>query len=92
MATVASGGEHGSLDKPGVTLEEGKDVSTGHADYGGHGINTSEVPPGSDPAYEQKIRVMNEALIDLGMNAYQWKIFITTSFGWFVDNVRRLGV
>jgi hypothetical protein len=72
MATIASDSERVSLDKPGVTLEEGKDVATGHADYGGHGINTAEVPPGSDPAYEQKIKVMNEALIDLGMNAYQY--------------------
>lgn len=76
-----------SVDKATSILEDQKEIGTGHVDYGGHGINTTEVPPGSDPAYEQKIKIMNEALIDLGMNAFQWKVYITTSFGWFVDNV-----
>ena len=52
------------------------------------GIDTSHVQPGADEAYEKKIVIMNQALIDIGMNSFQWKIFATTGFGWFVDNVR----
>lgn len=62
-----------------------KDISGGHSDY--HGINTSDVLPGADAAYEKKIALMNEALIDIGMGPFQWKIFFMTGFGWFVDNV-----
>ncbi|KAI5458826.1 major facilitator superfamily domain-containing protein [Mariannaea sp. PMI_226] len=29
---------------------------------------------------------MNQALIDLGMGPFQWKVFAVTGFGWFVDN------
>ena len=58
---------------------------TGHADY--HGIDTSQVQPGADPVYEAKISVLNEALIDIGMGPFQWKIFMTTGFGWFIDQV-----
>lgn len=57
----------------------------GHLDY--HGINTSDVQPGADAAYEKKIAVMNEALIDIGMRSFQWKVYAMTGFGWFVDNV-----
>lgn len=63
-----------------------KDIVRGHSDY--HGINTSDILPGADAAYEKKIAVMNEALIDIGMGPFQWKIFFMTGFGWFVDNVR----
>lgn len=51
-----------------------------------HEINTADVLPGSDIAYERKISILNEALIGLGMNSFQWKIFFMTGFGWFVDN------
>lgn len=57
----------------------------GHANY--HGIDTSQVMPGADAAYEAKISIMNEALLDIGMGSFQWKIFAVTGFGWFVDNV-----
>ncbi|UPK93908.1 hypothetical protein LCI18_004843 [Fusarium solani-melongenae] len=46
----------------------------GHTDY--HGIDTTQVQPGADPVYEAKISVMNE-----------WKIFATTGFGWFIDQL-----
>lgn len=58
---------------------------SGHVDY--RGIDTSHVQPGADAAYEAKISLMNEALIDIGMGSFQWKLFVLTGFGWFVDNV-----
>ncbi|KAM0231640.1 hypothetical protein ACHAP5_011009 [Fusarium lateritium] len=57
----------------------------GHRDY--HGIDTSQVQPGADAVYEAKISVLNEALIDIGMGPFQWKIFLTTGFGWFIDQL-----
>ena len=61
----------------------------GHTDY--HGIDTTQVQPGADPVYEAKIAILNEALIDIGMGPFQWKIFATTGFGWFIDQVCGLG-
>ncbi|KAL3486765.1 major facilitator superfamily domain-containing protein [Aspergillus germanicus] len=55
----------------------------GHTNY--HGIDTTQVQPGADPVYEAKIAILNEALIDIGMGPFQWKIFVTTGFGWFID-------
>lgn len=57
----------------------------GHTDY--QGIDTTQVQPGADASYEAKITILNEALIDIGMGPFQWKIFATTGFGWFIDNV-----
>lgn len=57
----------------------------GHSNY--HGIDTSQVQPGADAVYEAKISMLNEALIDIGMGPFQWKIFMTTGFGWFIDQV-----
>ncbi|KAL4924016.1 MFS transporter [Aspergillus undulatus] len=30
---------------------------------------------------------MNEALIDIGMGPFQWKVFALTGLGWFIDNL-----
>ena len=68
---------------------EDKRIGAGHRDY--HGIDTTEVQPGADPVYEAKISVLNEALIDIGMGSFQWKIFATTGFGWFIVQ-REFGV
>lgn len=58
---------------------------TGHTNY--RGIDTTQVQPGADPVYEAKISILNEALIDIGMGPFQWKMFLTTGFGWFIDQV-----
>ncbi|KAL5042425.1 major facilitator superfamily domain-containing protein [Aspergillus fruticulosus] len=57
----------------------------GHTNY--HGLDRTQVQPGADAVYEAKIAVLNEALIDIGMGPFQWKIFATTGFGWFVDQL-----
>jgi hypothetical protein len=62
-----------------------KGSEAGHTNY--HGIDTQTVQPGADGIYERKVATLNEALIDLGMGSYQWKVFLTTGLGWFVDNV-----
>ena len=55
------------------------------SDY--QGIDTRGVATGIDLVYERKAAIMNQALIDIGMESFQWKIFLLTGFGWFVDNV-----
>ncbi|KAI9149959.1 MFS siderochrome iron transporter [Paramyrothecium foliicola] len=50
------------------------------------GIDTAGIPNASNPVYEKKIAIMNQALIDIGMGSFQWKIYAMTGFGWFVDN------
>ena len=64
----------------------GKMEVTSDTNY--HGIDTRALPTGSNEVYERKVAVMNQALIDMGMGSFQWKIFAMTGFGWFVDNVR----
>ncbi|KAL2863189.1 MFS transporter [Aspergillus lucknowensis] len=56
-----------------------KDIVVGHVNY--HGIDTRALPQGADEVYERKISILNEALIDLGMGSFQWKIFALTGFG-----------
>ncbi|KAI8656210.1 MFS domain-containing protein [Fusarium sp. Ph1] len=51
-----------------------------------HDIDTRAIPSGADAVYERKVAVMNQALIDMGMGSFQWKVFAMTGFGWFVDN------
>lgn len=68
-----------------LAKERQKDVGVGHVEY--KGTDTGIVMPGTNNVYEKKIVIMNEALIDIGMGSYQWKIFLATGFGWFVDNV-----
>ena len=59
--------------------------TAGHENY--HGIDTRALHLGADEVYEKKVSLLNEALIDIGMNSFQWKIAAMTGFGWFVDNV-----
>lgn len=62
-----------------------KHFASGHENY--HGIDTRALHLGADEVYERKVALLNEALIDIGMNSFQWKVAAMTGFGWFVDNV-----
>ncbi|KAK5955457.1 hypothetical protein OHC33_003095 [Knufia fluminis] len=42
---------------------------------------------GHDSAYDRKSKVVNKALIDIGMGRYQWELFVLCGFGWFADNL-----
>ena len=77
--------EEPNISSPDSHELQEKTANTGHSDY--HGIDTRALPMGADEVYEKKIAIMNEALIDLGMGSFQWKIFAMTGFGWFADNV-----
>lgn len=42
---------------------------------------------GHDSTYDRKSKVINKALIDIGMGKYQWELFVLCGFGWFADNL-----
>jgi hypothetical protein len=67
------------------SLNDEKGVPSGHENY--RGIDTRALHLGADEVYEKKVALLNEALIDIGMNSFQWKVAAMTGFGWFVDNV-----
>ena len=41
----------------------------------------------TDPAYEGKARVLNQAIQEIGMGWYQWQLFVVVGFGWASDNL-----
>ncbi|KAL6915136.1 hypothetical protein FSST1_012896 [Fusarium sambucinum] len=51
-----------------------------------NGIDMRGIASGVSEVYQRKVAVMNQALVDIGMGSFQWKIFTMTGFGWFVDN------
>ncbi|KAI5819596.1 membrane transporter [Pyronema omphalodes] len=46
-------------------------------------LSTSEV----DSTYAQKASAINKAIQEIGMGRYQWGLFFTCGFGWFMDSL-----
>ncbi|KAL6713960.1 hypothetical protein ACLMJK_008454 [Lecanora helva] len=42
---------------------------------------------GHDSAYDRKSKVINKAIMDIGMGWYQWQLFCLCGFGWLADNM-----
>lgn len=42
---------------------------------------------GHDTAYDRKSKVINKAIMDIGMGSYQWQLFVLCGFGWLADNL-----
>lgn len=42
---------------------------------------------GIDTAYDRKSKVINKAIMDIGMGWYQWQLFVLCGFGWLADNL-----
>ena len=42
---------------------------------------------GHDTAYDRKAKVINKAIMDIGMGWYQWQLFVLCGFGWLADNM-----
>ncbi|KAK1526996.1 MFS transporter, metabolite:H+ symporter [Colletotrichum costaricense] len=49
-------------------------------------IDMRGIDSGVSEVYQRKVAVMNQALVDISMGSFQWKVFAMTGFGWFVDN------
>lgn len=45
-----------------------------------------------DSVYDRKAKVINSALMDIGMGRYQWQLFFLCGFGWLADNLWLQGV
>ncbi|EGY20784.1 hypothetical protein VD0002_g3566 [Verticillium dahliae] len=79
------------------TSPESKGTSPTQEDrFGHHGESLADTaaddsaiyPKGTlDPVYEAKARVLNRAILDIGMGWYQWQLFIVVGFGWAADNL-----
>lgn len=41
----------------------------------------------SDPVYQAKAHVLNDAIQSIGMGRYQWHLFFLIGFGWASDNL-----
>lgn len=41
----------------------------------------------SDPILEKKMILMSEAIEQIGMTPFHWKLFVLTGFGYAVDSV-----
>lgn len=50
--------------------------------YGEHNLDISGV---SGP-YNAKVKLLNNALQDIGMGSFQWKLYVACGFGWFMDS------
>ncbi|KAL2827750.1 major facilitator superfamily domain-containing protein [Aspergillus cavernicola] len=49
-------------------------------------IQTSCSRTGCGAVFEAKAKLVNRALLDIGMGRYQWFLFTITSVGWFLDS------
>ncbi|KAM0545347.1 hypothetical protein ACHAPJ_011419 [Fusarium lateritium] len=54
--------------------------------FNDNGIDMRGLSSGVSEVYQRKVAIMNQAIVDIGMGSFQWKIFAMTGFGWFVDN------
>jgi hypothetical protein len=43
---------------------------------------------GLDGVYAEKAHIISQAMTDIGMNAWQYEMWVLCGFGWIVDNVR----
>ncbi|GAB1310167.1 MFS siderochrome iron transporter 1 [Madurella fahalii] len=78
------------IEKAGSTAAVGPD-SKPHRDEEATSIASGDnaiIPRGQiDPVYEEKARVLNRAIQEIGMGWYQWQLFIVVGFGWASDNL-----
>lgn len=66
----------------------GNDAAVDHDETKASASEVSVVLQGvTDPAYEGKARVLNQAIQEIGMGWYQWQLFVMVGFGWASDNL-----
>lgn len=51
------------------------------------GVDEDQAIDGVDPVYAAKARVLNRAIMDIGMGKYQWHLFFCIGYGWAMDNM-----
>ncbi|KAJ5101989.1 hypothetical protein NUU61_004211 [Penicillium alfredii] len=55
-------------------------------------VESGIVASGHDTIYDRKAKIINRAILDIGMGRYQWSLFILCGFGWVADNLWLQGV
>ena len=51
------------------------------------GVDEDQAIDGVDPVYAAKARVLNRAIMNIGMGRYQWQLFFVIGYGWAMDNM-----
>ncbi|KAI9708032.1 MAG: hypothetical protein M1820_004236 [Bogoriella megaspora] len=51
-----------------------------------------EIAPAGETVYDRRARIINQAIQDIGMGKYQWRLFVLCGFGWLADNIWMQGV
>lgn len=85
-------------EKLGHSTDNPVNDKVGEASVGGeYSANTVEglraeidldiAASGHDTAYDRKSKVINKAIMDIGMGSYQWQLFVLCGFGWLADNL-----
>ncbi|KAF6226411.1 hypothetical protein HO133_009277 [Letharia lupina] len=85
-------------EKLGISSDSPVNDKEGEASVGGkYSANTVEglraevdldiAASGHDTAYDRKSKVINKAIMDIGMGPYQWQLFVLCGFGWLADNL-----
>ncbi|KAK6511098.1 hypothetical protein TWF481_000020 [Arthrobotrys musiformis] len=90
MTTVASDEPKEVVSDTSLASNSKENLHTGSATFEapgvGHGIPIVDVE-GIDPIFEAKSRAISDAIQHIGWGRYQWKLFLLSGFGWFVDNM-----
>lgn len=73
------------------TTKEVSKISVTSAEEDKH-IVDSLVVSDYDESYNAKIKILNDALQDIGMGRFQWALFVVAGFGWFMDNFWMLAI
>ncbi|KAK0747979.1 major facilitator superfamily domain-containing protein [Apiosordaria backusii] len=69
----------------GGTRNEGDNASLSSTS---EGSDDAILPRGQiDPVYEEKARILNRAIQEIGIGPYQYALFLVVGFGWASDNL-----
>lgn len=81
------GSDNGSFDKEKSRRETDSDDAILTLESLRAEVDADVSASGHDSAYDRKSKVVNKAIQDIGMGAYQWELFVLCGFGWFADNL-----
>ncbi|VBB71712.1 Putative protein of unknown function [Podospora comata] len=91
--TAASGNSDGDDKKVGAGVNGGgeneRDNTSSLSSGSGSGESDDAILPRGqvDPVYEEKARILNRAIQEIGIGPYQYLLFVVVGFGWASDNL-----
>ncbi|KAL9103246.1 MAG: hypothetical protein Q9163_001697 [Psora crenata] len=75
----------GDDESPKLNLADGVDENT--IEELRAEIDADIAASGYNSAYDRKAKVINKAIMDIGIGPYQWQLFVLCGFGWLADNM-----